>query len=720
MLVVTLPQNLDMKFERYLVVVSVCVLGAFIVALYAVYGDVKERTIQDMNASQLLHANQAASGIQDYVNDVISTLTFLGRFADIVEMNSRGQEILDSYQQWSPEEIRSVTRVDALGRIVYTVPDRQSIGKNISGQEHIRLGMRTHQAVVSDVFVAVQGFRTVAVHVPVFKRGAYDGTLAFLLSFESIADKYIDNIHIGKSGNAWAVSAEGKVISSPFPGQIGRNVDDIFKDSPELLAMAQEMIRGKEGITTFHDKDSSGRSILKHAVYVPVRLGNTFWSIVVATPEQEVVASLTRLRSTLLLITIALLTIYAILVYIIVRFRIVISEQRKREAVDAALFESEARYKNLFEQNPAPMLIYELGSLQILRVNDAFLQHYGYTFEEISSMRLTDLYPEELKGAITELIKRLRGYQNVGEWRHIRKDGSVIHIVACSNDLIYAGKKARIAVITDVTDRVIAEEKMRNLTIHLEQGVAERTAELKIAKEKAESADQLKSAFLATMSHELRTPLNSIIGFTGILLLDMAGPLNDEQRKQLRMVQSSATHLLALINDVLDISKIEAGQLQVVMKKFDVRQSLERVIASVRPLAERKGLELKVAIGDEVGGFVSDGRRVEQVFLNLLNNAIKFTEHGSIAVACGITDGTLTAKFKDTGIGIRSEDVERLFKPFSQIETGISRSHEGTGLGLSICKRLVEKLGGTIGVESTFGEGSTFTVVLLQGEEETL
>ncbi len=701
-----------MKFERYLVMVSVCVLVAFVVALYAVYGGVRERTIQDMNAGQVVYARQAAAGIRDYINNVTSTLTILARFPEIIDLNTGGEKILSSYRQLAPGEIKGVTRVDARGKILCTVPDRESIGKDISNQEHIRLALKTHRVVVSDVFIAVQGFRTVAVHVPVFRNGVYDGTLAFLLSFESIAKRYIDNIHIGGSGYAWAVSAEGKVISSPFPDQIGKDIRDAYKNSPELLAMAENMIGGEEGITTFHENGNSGTSVLKHAVYVPVSLDNTFWSIAVATPEEEVVDSLSRLRTTLLLITAALLAIYAILMYVIVRFRIVISEQRKREAVDAALFESEERYKNLFEQNPAPMLIYELGSLQMLRVNDAFRQHYGFTSEDIATMRLTDLYPEDLKGPITELIKQLRGYRNVGEWRHVKKDGSVIHIVACSNDMTYAGRKARVAVITDVTDRVIAEEKMRTLNIHLEQGVAERTAELKIAKEKAESADQLKSAFLATMSHELRTPLNSIIGFTGILLLDMAGPLNDEQRKQLRMVQTSAAHLLALINDVLDISKIEAGQLQVVLKNYDLRQSLEHVISSVRPLAQRKGLALKANISPEVHEFISDARRVEQVFLNLLNNAIKFTEHGSIAVDCRIIDGTLTTKFSDTGIGIKPEDMEHLFKPFRQVDSGITRSHEGTGLGLSICKRLVEKLGGTIAVESTFGSGSTFTVVL--------
>jgi signal transduction histidine kinase len=331
-------------------------------------------------------------------------------------------------------------------------------------------------------------------------------------------------------------------------------------------------------------------------------------------------------------------------------------------------------------------------------------------------MRLVDLYPDNQKEAITRIIQGLKGYQNVGEWRHRKEDGTFIHITACSNDIVFEGLTARVAVITDVSDRIIAEEKMQALNTELEMRVAERTAELRIAKDRAESADQLKSAFLATMSHELRTPLNSIIGFTGILLQGLAGPLNDEQAKQMGMVQNSAHHLLALINDVLDISKIEAGQLEVFKARYNFRKSLEKVIATVQPLAERKGLTLHAGIAPGVGEIVNDARRVEQIFLNLLNNAIKFTEKGSIRVESHIDGRTLVTSVTDTGIGIKSEDCERIFKPFAQVDTGTTRSHEGTGLGLSICERLVEKLGGAIRVYSEVGAGSTFTVELLIDE----
>jgi PAS domain S-box-containing protein len=235
-----------------------------------------------------------------------------------------------------------------------------------------------------------------------------------------------------------------------------------------------------------------------------------------------------------------------------------------------------------------------------------------------------------------------------------------------------------------------------------------RVEELEIARARAESADRLKSAFLATMSHELRTPLNSILGFTGILLMGLVGPLEKEQAKQLNMVQDSARHLLELINDVLDISKIEAGQFELAREPFDVPATIRKSVAKVRPLVEQKGLALTTAISAQVGEIVGDRRRVEQIIINLLSNAIKFTERGQVRVECDVQDDWLVTHVIDTGIGIRPEETEALFQPFRQLDAGITRQHEGTGLGLSICKRLVEMMGGKIWVESEWGQGSRF------------
>lgn len=251
----------------------------------------------------------------------------------------------------------------------------------------------------------------------------------------------------------------------------------------------------------------------------------------------------------------------------------------------------------------------------------------------------------------------------------------------------------------------------------------ETEAALAEAKLAAEEADRVKSAFLATMSHELRTPLNSIIGFTGIVLQELAGPLNAEQGKQLSMVRDSARHLLALINDVLDISKIEAGELRIVAEPYDLAESIRRVAGIVRPLAAARGLALDMAVAPDIGEAVGDAHRVEQILLNLLGNAIKFTEAGSVTLTAErIEDyiaqegaepvSAVRLRIVDTGIGIRPEDMAQLFQPFRQVDSKISRKHEGTGLGLAICRRLAGLMGGHIEAESRFGEGSVFMATL--------
>lgn len=372
-----------------------------------------------------------------------------------------------------------------------------------------------------------------------------------------------------------------------------------------------------------------------------------------------------------------------------------------REA-QAALKAAHDEQEAIFEAVHSGILL--LQGRVVSRCNGKLEHMLGYGPGELLGTTPQNWYmTEEAYQQAGEIIDSLvgQGATHQREEQMRRKDGSLfwcrIHVRALDpSDL----SRGLVGVLEDVTAERAAKEALRH------------------AKEAAEAADHIKSAFLATMSHELRTPLNSIIGFTGILIQGLAGPLNAEQGKQLGMVRDSARHLLALINDVLDISKIEAGELRVGCDPFDIGRSIQKVAAIIRPLADKKNLALDIQVPSDLGTMVGDERRVEQVLLNLLSNAVKFTEQGSVALqAQRIENGadgkpSVRLSVTDTGMGIKDEDMELLFRPFRQIDSTLARKHEGTGLGLAICQRMAGLMGGRIDARSQWGQGSTFTVTL--------
>ena len=236
----------------------------------------------------------------------------------------------------------------------------------------------------------------------------------------------------------------------------------------------------------------------------------------------------------------------------------------------------------------------------------------------------------------------------------------------------------------------------------------------------AQAANRTKSEFLANMSHELRTPLNAIIGFTGTLLMKLPGPLNADQEKQLRTVQTGANHLLALINDLLDLAKIDAGKVELSLAPTDCKEVIEEVAASLRPLAEAKGLEFTVTAPKDGLTLRTDRRALSQIVINLVNNAIKFTERGSVRIRAERREESgskaleisVEISVEDTGTGLRPEDQAKLFAAFSQVDAKTRPGLEGTGLGLHLSQKLAEALGGRIELRSEYGKGSTFTLVL--------
>jgi len=251
--------------------------------------------------------------------------------------------------------------------------------------------------------------------------------------------------------------------------------------------------------------------------------------------------------------------------------------------------------------------------------------------------------------------------------------------------------------------------EITELNLNLEQKVKERTQELVLANTKLKKADRMKSEFLANMSHELRTPLNAIIGFAEILRDDVCGVLNEDQKSAVMDIHESGKHLLQMINDILDLSKVEAGRMELQLEEFPISKAMNEIHSIIRDMVNKKGLNLQFFIPDDLSDILADQVKFKQIMYNLLSNAIKFTHQGSITITAECKDKEFTISVTDTGIGIDSRDHEVIFDEFKQLDSSQSRQYEGTGLGLALTKKLVEMHGGRIWVESDgVGLGSKF------------
>jgi PAS domain S-box-containing protein len=355
-------------------------------------------------------------------------------------------------------------------------------------------------------------------------------------------------------------------------------------------------------------------------------------------------------------------------------------------------------------------------------INPEAASTFGFTAEELMGQPLHDKihhhYPDGRPFPREECVlaqihatgKSVRNKEEV----FFRKDGSTV-IVECSNAPLEVNGQRVGAVLMarDVTERKEADEALRRARESLEEKVDERTRELMEANVKLRDLDRLKSQFLANMSHELRTPLNAIIGFSELMHDGKAGgPVSAEQKEYLGDILNSATHLLQLINDVLDLSKVEAGRMEVLKSTVHIEEIISEVTQNVAPIMSAKELKLVRDIPTDLPPIVTDRRKLLQILLNLASNAVKFTDHGEIRICCQTAPGTIELSVSDTGIGIKPEELPLLFQPFSQIDGSLRKRHEGTGLGLYLSERLAILLGGDLRVASEYGKGSTFTIIL--------
>jgi PAS domain S-box-containing protein len=386
----------------------------------------------------------------------------------------------------------------------------------------------------------------------------------------------------------------------------------------------------------------------------------------------------------------------------------------ERIKAEEEIIRSAKTYKYLFENNPQPMWIYDLVSLEFLEVNEAAVHKYGYSRSEFLSLTLFDIRPPEDHDSLLKNIASLTpAIATSGPWRHIKKSGEIIFVEIISHSINYMEKEARLVLSNDITQKKLAEDNLKILNESLEQKVIERTVEL-------ETANRAKSEFLANMSHEIRTPMNAILGYSELMELHVSDPT---LKDYLNSIKSSGKTLLTLINDILDLSKIESGKLELEFDFVEASTFFSEFAKIFAFKTNEKGIRFLTDIRSDTPLFLYiDEIRMRQIIINLVANAVKFTGKGSVSlkVCCenkrviNYTDNSteelsdLIIEVTDTGIGIPAEFQKEIFSSFVQVKTRMSKG--GTGLGLAITLRLVQLMNGTIEVKSIPGKGSTFIV----------
>lgn len=358
----------------------------------------------------------------------------------------------------------------------------------------------------------------------------------------------------------------------------------------------------------------------------------------------------------------------------------------------------------LLAKHISDIIIFIDSTGKIIDINDAAVCVYGYTREELMNMYISDIQRRD-KEEVKSFIEKARNSSLIFETINYRKDGSCFPVEVNTKSADISGKEINISIIRDITERKRDEE------------------ELLLAKEVAEGANRAKSEFLANMSHEIRTPLNGIKGMIDLTLLT---ELNEDQKENMNIIKSCSNGLLNVINDILDFSKIEAGKMVIENVYFNLRNIMNNIVKSHKKQAADKKLDLEISIDESLPEMVEgDPLRLQQVLNNLIGNAIKFTEKGYVEVKAEKVkyneNGKIMVKFSvnDTGIGIAENEMDKLFKSFSQVDGSITRKYGGTGLGLAITKSLIEMMNGSINVVSQKGDGSSFYFILQMSYKST-
>jgi PAS domain S-box-containing protein len=657
-----------MRYVRQLgIFLALLILCGLLV--FVVYTDVESKTVSQVNSEQMVHARQAEQGIIRFFATYNSTLTFLSEHEHVITMDQEGKQLIRDFFTAHSDEISSVTRVDKNGIILYTYPFESSTGANISAQAHVRKSIATHKIVFSDVFTSVQGFRTIAFAMPIFKNGIYDGSLSILIPFDRLTGKYLEPVRILENGYAWTISQNGVILYSPFHDQIDRPASEVFSGSPTATTFVAEAMKGTPGISSYTlvSYRESKNPVTFEAVYLPVQIGDEHWSIIVSTPRSEILGTLQKFRTDLVLIWGILIISLFFFTYYIVQARGIVKEEEQRRIAEDALRESEQNYRNILE-NMQDVFYRTDRDGNVVMASPSGATLVGYESEkELIGKPITTFYANPVeREEILRLLKEHGSVTNL-ETRLKRRDGTILTVLANSHTYRdaegnYLGVEG---VLRDITDRKRTETALQQATKKLNLLTAITLNDIR------------NSLFTLSAYFELETRQTS-----------------EEKRSEYHERESAILHQ---INLWLDIARNYQNLGLNPPKWHNVNTTLLLALSHL----DLSGVTRNIEVGNLE---VYADPLLETVFLNLAENVLHHAPSATMyTLKYETTSSGITLIFEDNGPGVPDNKKAVIF------QRGAG-SHNS--LGLFMAHEILEITGITIRETGIFGKGARFEMAI--------
>ena len=655
------------QFVVFLLLLVVC---GFL--LYSTYTDIEAKTIAQVNKEQLVHADQAAAGIESFFSVYNGSLSFLAGNNHIITLDPDGRELMRDFFRSHAGEISSITRVDENGTISYTYPVESSSGADISSQSHVRELMNTHAIVISDVFTSVQGFQTVAFHMPIFRDGRFTGSIAILVPFDTLAQKNLGNIRVLDSGYAWTISRNGVILYSPDPRQVDKSIFEVFNDSPGIRAMAHEAMNGSRGITTYTVPGGPVQSLSPqkfHALYLPVTIGDTSWSVIVSTPEHEILSTIQGFRNSLIIISAILGISLLYFAYYLARARGIVKEEEKRNKAEEALRESEEFNRSLVENLPDIILIYDSGGT-VRFANAAALNMLSSPKSKVVGESVLSFIADYQRDDVEAKMKqRISGARLAPYEVDIRTgDGEITPVILQAVPISYRKEPGVLVLMTNITGRKQAEAALQQVTKKL-------------------------TLLNQVTFNDIQ---NAVFTLKGYLTLEQPLPGEEPVKKYLELEEELTRKIDYALNFAKNYQDLGVNP----PEWQNIHQSFVMGISHLDFSSIHRTIQL-----DDLEIYADS--LLERVFFTMAGNVLRHAKN-----ATGVTIGykrigdDLLLFFEDNGAGIPDINKEKIF------ERGYGSQK---GMELFLVREILGITGITIREAGTYGSGARFEMIVPKG-----